>query len=144
MTGFDMAITLKDLTELREKISEGRKKLEEQEAALLVLESMVSESSVNSKEEIKLGALPAKQSIVDNILDVINRLGDQEFMVANIEEVLKEQGKLPNSKSPRASIAMALQKIEAQGKIVRTYKGRGNEPHRFKKASEIKELLVYR
>jgi len=137
-----MPITLNDLTELREKISEGRKKLEEQEAALIVLESMVSESNVNSKEEIKLGALPTKQSIVDNVLDIIDRFGEQEFMVVNVEDALKEQGKLPKSKSPRASIAMALQKIEAQNEIVRTYKGRGNEPHRFKKASGIKELKV--
>lgn len=135
-----MAITLNDLTDLREKIAQGRKKLEEQEAALRVLEEMVSESSISSQEEIKLGTLPAKQSIVDNVLEVIDRFGDQEFMVANVEAILKDQGRLPQSKSPRASIAMALQKIEAQNKVVRTYKGRGNEPHRFKKANKIKKL----
>lgn len=143
-----MAITLKDLTELRHKITEGRKKLEEQEAALRVLEGMIADSDINSNPqgEIDLGDLPVnvepqKPSLVTSVQEIIKRFGSQEFTVAHIESVLEQQGNLPKSKSPRASIAMALHKLREKGVIERTYKGVGSEPHKFKNEG-IKNLKI--
>lgn len=142
-----MAITLKDVAELEEDVRINRKKLEEQkaaleeqESALRVLKTMITDSaSKTSSSKIILEELPpsdpTKRSLEKRVLDIVLKLDDQEFEVSQIEEQLKMRDELPKSQTPRASIAMALQKLEAKGEVIRTYKGVGSEPHRFKKGS---------
>lgn len=134
-----MAITLKDVAEQRRKIEESRKKLKEQEDALRVLENMISEEQIsgNPQSEIDLNALPvekkvSKQSLTEAVREVIQRFGNQEFGVVHVESVLKQQGKSPKGKTPRARIAMVMSTLEENGEVIRTFKGTGSEPHKFK------------
>lgn len=143
-----MAITLKDIEEEKMRISEGRKKLDEEEAALCVLERMIAGTvlPIGSQQEIDLGKLqvniaPPKKSLITLVGEVVQRFGSQEFTVESVERVLEAQGNLPKGKTPRASIAMALTKLEQERVVIRTYRGVGSEPHRFKKAITAQEAF---
>ena len=63
-------------------------------------------------------------------------LQPNEMLVVDIEEILRKNNELPNSKSPRASIAMVMKKLVDEGIMMRTYVGTGSEPHRFKVIEE--------
>jgi len=134
-----MAITLKDIREHRSKIAEDRKRLEKQDEALCALESTLSDEHIyiDPQSRIDLGVLPVnkndtKQSFVDVVRTIVQRLSDQEFGVSQVETVLIQQGKLPKGKTPRASIAHVLSSLEKKGEVERTFKGVGNDPHRFR------------
>lgn len=73
-----------------------------------------------------------RKTLMDDIWSVVSKLGDQEFMVTSIEAVLKAQHVEIEGKSPRARIASSLSKLLEQGKIVQTFKGSGNIPHRYR------------
>ena len=133
-----MPISVNDLTELREQIAAGRKKLEEQEAALHVLEAMLADTPipVNGKNHLDNSLLPnepvVRKSLPMLVNEIVKQFGKREFIVADIENVLARQGNLPKTKTPRASIATALQQMEKNKELTRTYRGVGSDPHRFR------------
>jgi Tfp pilus assembly protein FimV len=140
-----MALEQKDIDDLESKIAEMRKEIEEQEIALRVMKKMLSSKGTSStarQAEINLSAaIPEistrKQTLLESIQNVVNRLGNQEFTVQHIEALLNQEGTAPAGKSPRARIAMELTKMENNEEVIRTYKGKGSEPHRFKKKMGI-------
>lgn len=136
-----MPISLQDIETLRAKIIADRRKLEEQEQALRVLEEMLSgEHSSTPPEESPLvdtrqrfaPFAKRRMSLKSAVEAAVKSFEDQEFTVADVESILQQRGEMPNSKSPRASIAMALASLEEKGIVDRTYKGAGSEPHKFK------------
>lgn len=149
-----MAVKLEDILELRMKIENDRKKLEEQERALLILEQMLNEqfpqpqpvapapetstlgaqSSLIKLEELSVANVQERRTLADDVWDVAQRFGEQEFTVPHVEAVLKQLGREINAKAPRARIAMVLGTLEERGQVIRTFKGTGSVPHRFKVA----------
>lgn len=147
-----MAITIGDLIELRGKVAETRKQLEEEEAALKVLERMIARNTDHSSAahgssvadesgQIKIAELgvpddSGKPTFTELVDSVVRRFGYQEFTVQHVEKVLVKEGHQINGKSPRARIAMALGQLEKKGVVDRTYEGTGSTPHRFRFKSE--------
>ena len=143
-----MTIQLKDLEELRNKIAEERKKLEEQERALLILEQkLVNEAPTRIKpteqsETFNLGELNVPTSnmstLTDSVRALLKRIGCQEFTVADIEALLKQKGVELGGKAPRVRIEMALSDLVKEGEAIRTFRRVGSRPHRFKARAPTK------
>lgn len=147
------------VAELRKRIAEKRKELADQEEALAVLEKVVGTTSSASGEVrvldqgvIKLDELDLEEhagkrrgTLMDDVLEVIGRLGDQEFSVVHIDALLRKMGKVTGEKSIRSRISMMLSKLEEEGTLERTFAGKGNVPHRYRRKgllqSSIDELL---
>ena len=136
-----------DLDELRKEIEVDRKSLAEKEAVLHFLEKKEKEIKpadpvfspiVEAQQDgfIQLDQLePAtkRPTFITDVQDVVSRFGDQEFTVIHVDAVLKKMGKeVKGGKFPRSRISTVLAKLEEQGLIVRTFKGGGNSPNRYK------------
>lgn len=142
------------LEAMRKKVEETTKLLEEEKAVLSYLERMAiatperngwattqPPSSLESpSEEIDLNdiELPEKAirkpTMMNDITDVIERLGSQEFTVNHIHAVLRKQGKGNDAKHYKNRISLSVRKLTNAGKIVLTHKGSGNDPHKYKLA----------
>lgn len=135
------------LSGLREKIAQKRKELDEQEQALVVLERLVGTTA-----GVSLTSFPEDQSVIrldgldlteregkrrgtfmEDVLDVVKRLGDQEFSVVHIDALLRKTGKVTGEKSMRSRISSTLNRLEAEGELERTFRGKGNVPHRYRR-----------
>jgi DNA-binding transcriptional ArsR family regulator len=137
------------LSELRKQIEANKALLAEQERALAVLETMmgysVKPAAVVIQPPSNTAFLPGmiavddledgegdKQTLRAQIVELIDRLGDQEFSVAHIDAALKKQGVVVNGKYPRSRISTVLSKLEDSGMLVKTFTGGGNVPHKYK------------
>jgi len=149
-----MSATANALAELRKKIEDNRKLLQEQEHALEVLEKMMgipstqgnSLSSIaasSSSVSIVLGELDgAKPTLNAQVSGVLSKIGDQEFTAGHIESALNRAGITVNGQHPRARIAMVLAKLQENGEIERTVSGTGKNPHRYRVVpANVRELI---
>ena len=131
---------------LREKIAHKRRELDEQEQALAVLEKLVRttggaslmtlplDQGVIKLDELDLMEREGKRrgTFSEDILDVIKRLSDQKFSVVHIDALLRKMGKVTGDKPMRSRISSVLNKLEEEGKLERTFTGKGNVPHRYR------------
>ena len=151
-----------DTNELRNEIDELRKEikavedsLNEKKAVLRYLESKAGKHPVHVKPNasaviqggvIQLDQLivpeSSRRTLVDDVEDVVKRFGSQEFSVAHVDVVMQQQGIKDKSGEffPRSRISTALGKLEDDGVIIRTFKGSGNVPHRFKAKESSHEV----
>lgn len=130
-----MTITLNDIISLRTKIETDRKKLEEREKALRVVEAMIQEESASAQHQETL-AFEAPTDTRINVFSVAVRdatthFEGLEFTVVNIEDLLTSQGiKIPQ-KYARERISTILKKMVEHG-LVSVSKGTGSQPHRYR------------
>lgn len=130
-----MAITLNDIVALRTKIERDRKKLEEREKAVHVLEAMIQEESASAQHQETLAFEPSDTQI--NAFSVAVRdsttyFEGHEFTVVNIEDLLTNQGIKMPQKYTRERISTILKKMVKHGLISITYKGAGSQPYRYR------------
>ena len=126
-----MAITLNDIVSLRTKIERDRKKLEEQEKALRVLEAMIQEEGDTAQSQIVASNIEINPFSVA-VRDATTHFNGHEFTVGNIEDLLKNQGiKIPQ-KYARERISTILKRMAEDGRISVTYKGTGSQPYRYR------------
>ena len=103
--------------------------------ALKSLQGIIDLSAVEvAKPKVSSGV-----TLTDNIKALIERMGDQEFIVPQIDALLKADDNQPIGKNPRARIAMIMSALESDGVVIRTFRGKGSVPHRFKKAKPVQE-----
>lgn len=147
---------------LRLKEGELMRELEEVRAAIRVLgrlssdkttPSTVTETVPASVDQRKIlgseGAisldeldLPPKvrkpnNTLIKDIRNVVERLGDQEFTVNHIVAALEQTGKASNTKHFKNRVSMTMKKLtENESYLERTHKGSGNEPHRYRRAEK--------
>ena len=126
---------------LKNKLADKRKQFEAQhmaeEQAITVLEQMLN----TEFEDLGVPEVATTRTLPDEIRDVIQPFGTHEFTVPHVEIALRKVGKLPSSKAPRASIAMAMTKLEKDGDVRRTAKPTGSKPHVFKLINRAQEEL---
>lgn len=136
------------LSTLRKQVAKNRKALEEQEAALLVLEQMlgsghfsdITEGSANPAQEtsvinlndLNVQGASKRKGLTEHVTGLQGRFGEQEFNCAHVQAILTQSGDAPGGKSPRARISMVLSKLEKSGLIERTFQGKGNVPNMYK------------
>lgn len=132
---------------LREKIAQKRRELDEQEQALTLLEKLAGttgsgpltaiaqDMGVIRLDELDLMEHAGKRrgTLLEDVTDVVKRLGDQEFSIVHIDTLLKKMGKVPEDKSVRSRISSMLSKLEEDGELERTFTGKGNVPHRYRR-----------
>jgi len=147
-----MPITLDDIAELRARVAETRRQLEEEEAALKVLERMLEreqgsknagfqrawKSKTKEIQQISLDDLELDfseeqpETLVDSVKQVIPIFEGREFTVPLVEKALKAQGKVIDADNPRTRLSTVLSRLAKSGYITRTFKGKGSVPNRFK------------
>jgi hypothetical protein len=144
------------LSDLEAEVDTAKKAYEESKIALDVFKrkfgaSAPLHSSVSSEKQaitisgsgqIDLSEMKLdepKKTLPDTVLEIISRFGDQEFTVGHVYNILEKMDEVPKVKSPKASIAQALSVLEGKGEVIRTLRGSGNIPHRFKLAKDSKE-----
>lgn len=75
---------------------------------------------------------PRKPTIIDEIRDIVERFGSQEFTVQHVDRVYKLNHNIPAEDiSHRTKISTALSKLKDLGIISMTSKGSGNVPHKY-------------
>lgn len=135
------------ISELREKIAQKRRELDEQEQALALLEklagtrgsgpltALAQDMGVIRLDELDLMEHAGKRrgTLVEDVVDVVKRLGDQEFSIIHIDALLRKMGKVTGEKSIRSRVSSILSKLEEEGKLERTHAGKGNDPHRYRR-----------
>lgn len=144
-----------DIDELRKEIEAEEESLNEKKAVLRYLESKAGKQSIPLKSStpttiasgvIQLDQLivpeSGRRTLVDDVEDIVKRFGDQEFSVAHVDVVMQQQGIKDKSGEffPRSRISTALGKLVDDGVIIRTFKGSGNVPHRFKAKESSHEV----
>lgn len=97
-----------------------------------------SSGSINVHDLIE--EIPKRKSIIDEIREIVDRFGDQEFTVQHVDAVYKTNHGIPSSDtSNRTKISTALTKLKNNGLISITFKGGGNVPNRYKRISQEKK-----
>lgn len=136
---------------------DGRERaLEGKEQALKVLEEMrspaapVSEvgaealstddvTSIISLDDLDGGDASKRKTLIDDVREVVQRFGGQEFSIAHAEAAMKRLGIEIAGKTPRSRIALTFVKLCDEGYLVRTFVGGGNVPHRYKLRNAMTE-----
>ena len=150
------------LADLKKEAKEQRKQLEDIEAAIRVMERLSGsghknqlthtiekpQPTLSASGKINLDDLsvpisePKKATLFKDIKALIERFDNQEFSISHIEAALKQTGKGSNAKHFRNRIYVHIRKLLEEGVVVRTYKGSGNEPHKYKLASKVDSKIT--
>ncbi|MDD2917392.1 hypothetical protein [Rhodoferax sp.] len=138
-----------EIEELKEKIEKTRIDLIKEEAVLEYLVSKAKKSTVVAESQ---RVIPAPQVATDmkGVIDlskfsvttttstfpsdvwaVVSKLGSQEFTAPLVHDVMAASGYEVAGKSPKARISAELAKLVEDGKIVRTFEGKGSTPNRY-------------
>lgn len=134
------------IDELKAQIAKSKLLVQEQEKALQIVEDMLSSGAAEKysdnethkatdghDELIKLDSPTNQPTLKDEVIAIIQKLGDQEFTVAQIESLLNKMGKIVTGTAPRSRISMILSKLtDEDGMLFRSFEGAGNIPNRYK------------
>ena len=144
------------LQQLKKKEAELRKELEDVAAAVRVIERLGggnhATASLMDSDAPDLGDSGAinlddllipkktksgKVTLLNDAKAVIDRFGTQEFTTSQLFAALNQtgKGKDVNSKNFKNRVSMIVRKLAAEGFLQCTYKGKGNAPHLYKRAS---------
>lgn len=142
------------LQQLKKKEAEVRKELEDIAGAIRVIERLGSkdgtETSLIDPNVADLGEtgtinlddlnIPKKAknrraTLLDDAKTVIDRFDSQEFTVNQLFAALLQTGKGKDSKNFRNRVSMIVRRLTGDGFLKRTYKGKGNDPHQYKRSS---------
>lgn len=122
----------KMLNELKSKFSSTQ---DIQNSATLHTPKPQISGSINVHDLIE--EIPRKKSIIEEIGEIVERFGDQEFTVQHVDAVFKtNHGLQASDTSNRTKISTALTKLKDRGLIAITFKGAGNVPNRYKRVSD--------
>jgi hypothetical protein len=131
---------------LEAAIAEARKDLSEKEFVLAKLKGWQSGKGplntglIDSQKPLELPP-PATSgsSLIGELRKVIRQLGDQEFQVVQLEQLLKSNGYIVGGKYPRARISSELATLVHDRDIERTFTGAGSTPHRYRAKREVEK-----
>lgn len=130
-------LTLADLVALEERIKSDLTRLQGELSAVRVLkERFRTEGAVNATMQPSIfeGLESPEKSITfaESVRQAIKTFGSNEFLVANVESVMKARGVRLPPKNVRPRIAMVLQDLTKKGVVIVSQKGEGNTPHRYR------------
>ncbi len=131
------------------KVKDAKVSLEEAETVLRVLKresNITAQKELENKPEllgdgeIDLGDLNVPinktlgSTLLTNIKEVVKRFGKQEFTINHIKEVLHKTGKGSDAKHFNNRISVTVHKLLKEEFLIRTFKGSGNVPHKYRRA----------
>ena len=144
------------LQQLKKRETELRKELEDVAAAVRVIERLdggnsatasfidsdapeLGDSGAINLDDLRVPkrAKSRKATLLNDAKAVIDRFGTQEFTTTQLFAALNQtgKGKGVSSKNFKNRISMTVRKLAAEGFLQRTFKGKGNDPHLYKRAS---------
>lgn len=148
------------LQQLKKRETELRQELEDVAAAVRVIERLdggdSAAASLIDSDAPELGdsgainlddllvpkrAKSRKATLLNDAKAVIDRFGTQEFTTTQLFAALiqtgkgKGKGKGVSSKNFKNRVSMTVRKLASEGFLQRTFKGKGNDPHLYKRAS---------
>lgn len=149
-----MSVSINDIVVLRKKFELDRKKLQERENAVAIVEDMLREDLAMSNADIigdnpthtpKNGSqldLPGTairaKGFAKAVRNAVRHFGSDSFTVPDIETLLKSQGTVFPKTLPRARISTILQKMLEDDIIDRIAKGKGSKPARYRGHKKVK------
>lgn len=77
------------------------------------------------------------RTLMTAVREAIDSVGNQEFQVPVIQQILPTIGFELGGKYPRSRISTTLEKLAQAGEIIRTVEGKGSAPHRYKAAKYV-------
>jgi hypothetical protein len=93
-------------------------------------------------QELAGGIGQKKRTLADDVVDLLPKVGAQEFNIAHVEALLKRAGIEVNAKSPRSRISVALAKLCDDGILMRTFAVGGNVPNRYRTKATMTDAEV--
>jgi hypothetical protein len=146
------------LAQLRREIENDRAALAAKEAAFTLLETrfqsappvevakptretapLRDDGGLFDLADLKVEEGVHRQTFVDDLRETLKRFGAQEFSIAHVEAVLKKLGIEVAGKTPRSRISASLSRLNEDGFLVKTFKGGGNVPHRYRVRASMSE-----
>ncbi|MER0170360.1 MAG: hypothetical protein DU489_07100 [Nitrosomonas sp.] len=144
-----------EILKIQAKIEEASKALAEYKIVLKYLEQRRDEdgaeivSGDNKSDEINpldefFPTSEKKPNFPDKIREIYSQLGDREFEVPNIAFLMQKKGIITEiDNNIKAKISTILAHDTKRGKLIRTFQGQGNTPHKYKIVGSAQgQLLV--
>ena len=124
-------LSFADLLALEERIKTDMKRLESELSAVRVLKDRVRAEGVGTQVPLDLGK-GDRVPFAESVRLALSTFGKDEFLVANVESVLKARSVVLPAKNTRARIAMVLQELVKKGVVTVAKSGKGNTPYRYR------------
>ncbi|MGR5435242.1 hypothetical protein [Vibrio owensii] len=138
-----------DITEIETLIISKRKELEDLETTLRVLKQIqgVSTATTVAAENVvemtdlfdvsTLGVEKAKaHGLREDIIEILPKLGDQEFTTVHINAILKQLGKTKDTAAFRSRLSKIVRQLSTEGIIVLLQEGKGSSPHIYRNSDQ--------
>ncbi len=99
----------------------------------------LDETGAINLDELELPAKPVKSSntLSSKIRILIKRFGSQEFTVNHVDVALRKMGKGSDAKHFKNRVSIIIRGLTDEGVLERTYKGKGNTPHKYRQARQV-------
>jgi len=130
-----MAISTAELDFLERSLQRDREELAKKEEAIRVVRAMLGAEKSRINIDDILSAPPRKTTLIDFAASALKLLEDREFTVRNLHAAMEKSGAVFKARNPLPRIQSIISKFVEEGKVRRTFKGEGAEPHRYKVAT---------
>ena len=132
-----MSISLADIHALKKKSELERRKLDELEQALRIVEDKLRENDTAQVQlDLKGGATLRRTGFTAAVRDAVLQYKNTSFTVKDIELFVRNQDVQMPPKSVRPRIAMILQKMVEEKAIKVMVEGSGNKPNVYQLAKK--------
>lgn len=138
-----------DITEVEKEIAEAKQHLADLEAMHRILSRRsdtsgskpvkattptIGESGTINLDDLQMPkkADRKKATLHNDIKNVTERFGNQEFTVTHVEVALQQMGKGSTAKHFKNRVSTEIRKLTDSNFLTRTYEGFGNDPHRYR------------
>lgn len=125
-------LSFADLAALEERIKADMKRMESELSAVRILKDRMRVEGGGAQAPLDLGKDEEKLPFAQSVRQCLPTFSKDEFLVANVESVLKARGVVLPAKNARARIAMILQDLVKKGEVTVTRAGKGNTPYRYR------------
>lgn len=139
--------TIKERLEEKRKLrSEYEKKIKELDIVISEIEDILGLVNENKSDEELLKEVlappPKKITFIDRVKEHVHFFGDNEFTVKSLETLLRKKGVDIPIKNPSARLSPALNSLIDDGIIECVYRGKSNDPNRYKLLNGEMEIIV--
>ena len=78
-----------------------------------------------------------KSTLSDDVMNVIERFGGKDFTVRHVEAALRQTGKGSTAKHFINRVSVVIRSLTDDGVLERTFKGVGNDPHKYRLVPKV-------
>ena len=99
----------------------------------------LGESGIIDFDDLQLPkkTVEKRVTVKDQIKEIITRFGGKEFTVNHVVAAMRQSGKGSDAPAFRNRVSIIVKGFSDEGFLMRTYKGAGNDPHKYKQAAKV-------